>query len=188
MIKTGRRSEKAFYTPTDWHLMRSCPAPVYLLTEKKWKKKARVLVALDVESDSRSKQKLNLQLLKTGRLMADTMHAELDCCFVAHIPKILKELDAVDVSTYRKKAREEYLPKVINMTRPFGITEKNIYREIGEPSGRILKIANKLKADVLIIGSMGRKGIPRKLIGNTAEQVLKHLYTDMIVVNLNAVD
>jgi len=183
VIKSGRRSETTFYTPTDFHLIRKCKAPVYLLTSKKWKKKSLVLIALNVEDQNRAKQRQNIKLLETGRVMADAIGAELDVCFVIRIPEILKELDVVDTTTYSKKAREEFLPKVIKMVEPYGISKENIYREVGKPSSRIQKIANKLKADVLIIGMKGRKGVSGKLIGNTAEQVLKHLYTDMIVVN-----
>lgn len=183
VIKTGRRSETTFYTPTDFHLLRGCRAPVYLLTARKWKKKSTVLVALDVEGKGRSNEKLNLQLLKIGRTMADAMNSELACCFVVNVPEILKDLDIVDVSTYKKKAREIYLPQVIKLVEAFGITKQNIYREIGKPAGCIQKIANKLKVNVLIIGTISRKGISGKLIGNTAEQVLKYLFTDMICIN-----
>lgn len=185
VIKAGHRTEKAFYTPTDWHLIRSCQAPLYLLSVKKWKKKKmRILVALDVDNKSRSKKALNEQLLLAGRNLADAMSAELDCCFILQIPKLLKELDAVDKSSYTKRAREVVLPKVIEMTKPHGINEDQIYRDVGDPAGRILKIAKKLKADCVVIGSVGRKGVTGKLFGNTAEQVIKRLNSDMMVINL----
>lgn len=185
VIKAGHRTEKAFYTPTDWHLIRSCHAPLYLLSNKKWKKKKmRILVALDVESKSRSKKQLNLQLLQAGRDLADVMSAELDCCFILNIPKVLKELEAVDTSSYTRKAREVVLPEVIELVKPYAIHEENIYRDVGDPAGRILKTAKKIKADCVVIGSMGRKGMKGKLIGNTAEQVIKRLNSDMMVINL----
>ena len=185
VIKAGHRTEKAFYTPTDWHLIRSCHAPLYLLSTKKWKKKKmQFLVALDVDNKSRSKKVLNEKLLEAGRNLADAMNAELDCCFVLHIPKLLKELDAVDTSAYTRRAREEVLPRVIQMVKPYGIEEENIYRDVGDPASRILKIAKKIKADCVVIGSMGRKGMTGKLIGNTAEAVIKRLNSDMVVINL----
>lgn len=182
VIKTGHRSETAFHTPTDWHLFRDCKVPVYLRSEKTWKKKRRVLVAIDVEGKGLDKK--NKILLDQGRQFADMMGAELDCCFVIHVPKMLKELDVVDVSTYTKLAREEYLPKVLKLVEPYGLTKENVFRETGEPGQRIGKIAKKLKVDCVVIGSSGRKGVKGKLIGNTAEQVIKNLRTDMLVMNL----
>ncbi len=185
VVKTGHRSEGAFYTPTDWRLIRTSQAPVYLLSDKTWRKKGRVLLALDVDDKSTAKQKLNRQILVAGRSLADALKAELHCCFVVNIPTILKEMDVVDKSTYVKKAREHFFPKVAEMVKPFGIPESNIHRDVGEPSGKILKLAGKLKVDCLVIGSIGRKGVSGKLFGNTAEHVIKHLYADMLVVNLD---
>jgi len=184
VVKTGHRSEGFFYTPTDWRLIRTSRAPVYLRSDKAWKKKGGVLIALDVENSSAAKQKMNHQILEAGRSLADTLQVELYCCFVISIPTILRELDLVDKSEYVKKAREEYLPKVAEMVEHFGIPKSHIYRAVGEPSGKIIKIASKLKVGCVVIGSIGRKGISGRLFGNTAERVIRHLYSDMLVINL----
>ncbi len=183
LIKTGHRSESPIYTPTDWHLMREAPAPIYLVSERPWKAKRRVLVALDIESKHAEKQQLNLRLLDEGRILADTLEAELDCCFVVRVPKLLQEFDVVDVSTYTRRAREKFLPRVMEMVRPFGIKAENIHRAAGDPAREILKFTNRFKPSCVIIGSVGRHGVAGKLIGNTAEQVIKSLHTDMLVVN-----
>ncbi len=183
LIKTGHRSETLTYTSTDFHLMRESPAPVYLVSEKPWKTKRRVLVAIDIETSQPEKQQLNLHLLEAGRLIADTFNAELACCFVIHVPKLLKEFDLVDISTYAKRAREEFLPRATRLVKPFGITPDNIHRAAGEPAGEILSISSKLKPGCLVIGSVGREGVAGKLIGNTAEEVIKWLRSDMLVVN-----
>ena len=183
LIKTGHRSESPFYTPTDWHLMREAPAPVYLVAEQPWKAKHRVLVALDIESKHAEKQQLNLRLLETGRKLADSLYAELDCCFVVHIPKLLLEFDVVDTSTYTRRAREKFLPRAEEMAKPYGVKPENIYREAGDSAEKILKLTNKLRPVCLVIGSIGRHGVAGKLIGNTAEEVIKSLHTDLLVVN-----
>ena len=152
------------------------------MNENTWKKKRRIIVAIDVEGKDTDKN--NKILLAQGRQYADLMGAELDCCFVINVPKILKELDVIDDSKYTKLAREEYLPKVLKLVKPYQLTDENVFRETGEPANKIVKIAKKLKVDCVIIGSAGRKGVKSKLIGNTAEQVIKNLRTDMLVMNL----
>ena len=53
---------------------------------------------------------------------------------------------------------------------------------MGAPEKTIPHMANKIKADLVIIGSLGHEGIQRLLHHNTAEKVLHHLRTDMLVV------
>ena len=184
VVKTGQpKKQGMFHTPVDWHLIRSSNAPVYLVNEKPWKKKSRLLVALDMEHKNREKSVLNNRLLEQGKKLSEILDLEFECCFVVHVPKILEEFDAIDVSSYTKKAREEYLPEVKKIAESYGIGEENIYREVGDPAKRIMSVANKLKVDVLVIGSMGRSGLARKLRGNTAEAVSRYLHTDMLVIN-----
>ena len=129
---------------------------------------------------------LNEKLLNTGSNIAESINAELNCCFVTHVPKVLKDLDLINISKYTKIIELEHMPRAIQLCEKYGIDRSNIYHMIGSPAGRILSIANRLKVDALVIGSIGRKGLAGKLVGNTAERVLRHLYTDMIVVNLRA--
>lgn len=52
----------------------------------------------------------------------------------------------------------------------------------GVPNKTISHIADEIKADLVIIGSMGRTGVKGLLNKNTAEKVLHHPRTDMLVV------
>jgi universal stress protein E len=52
----------------------------------------------------------------------------------------------------------------------------------GKPDRIIPSIANKLKADAVITGTVGRKGLKGKLLGNTAESILQNLHTDIVAI------
>jgi universal stress protein E len=173
IVKTGHRSESLFHIPTDWHLFRECKVPVYLRSEKSWEKKRRVLIALDVQGKDMDDN--NKLLLEQGRKYADLMGAELDCCFVVH----------ADVSKYNKLHKEEEMHlSAVKLIEPYGLTEENVFLESGDPEHKIVEIAEKLKVDCVIMGSAGRTGVKGKLIGNTAEHVIRNLRTDMLVMNL----
>ena len=49
----------------------------------------------------------------------------------------------------------------------------------------ILSLAAKLNADLMIIGSVGNVGIKAKLIGNTAEKIMRLLKTDLLILPPN---
>ena len=63
VVKTGHRSETFLYTPTDWHLIRECPAPVMLVSDHKWRRTHPILAAVDLSSDKPAKKALNVKII-----------------------------------------------------------------------------------------------------------------------------
>lgn len=49
----------------------------------------------------------------------------------------------------------------------------------------ILSLAAKLNADLVIISSVGNVGIKAKLIGNTAEKIMRLLKTELLILPPN---
>jgi nucleotide-binding universal stress UspA family protein len=54
--------------------------------------------------------------------------------------------------------------------------------DFGSPSERILALATELQADLIVIGTHGRKGIQRLMVGSVAENVLRHAHCSVWVV------
>jgi nucleotide-binding universal stress UspA family protein len=53
---------------------------------------------------------------------------------------------------------------------------------IGAPSNEIVKAAEEWSADLLVIGSHGRGGTQRALLGSVAETVMRHAPCPLVVV------
>ena len=53
---------------------------------------------------------------------------------------------------------------------------------IGTPAAEIVKAATEWPADVVVIGSHGRAGVLRALLGSVAEAVLRHAPCPVLVV------
>lgn len=60
--------------------------------------------------------------------------------------------------------------------------------EEGEPKTAILEKAAEWTADVIFMGSHGRKGIDRFLIGSASEAVLRHAHCSVEIVRIPAVE
>jgi len=52
----------------------------------------------------------------------------------------------------------------------------------GRPSQCILELAGHIDADLVVMGTRGRHGLEQRLVGDTAERVLPHLDTSLLVV------
>jgi nucleotide-binding universal stress UspA family protein len=56
------------------------------------------------------------------------------------------------------------------------------YLRVGYPFDEIVLMANHFKVDLIIIGSHGRSGISRLLVGSTAARVVEHALCPVLVV------
>jgi nucleotide-binding universal stress UspA family protein len=61
-----------------------------------------------------------------------------------------------------------------------GTVEKRI--ELGEPAAAICRVADELNVDAIVIGSHGRSGISRLLLGSTSEHVVRSAPCPVLVV------
>tara|TARA_R110002153_G_scaffold5929_5_gene27376 strand:+ start:9125 stop:10006 length:882 start_codon:yes stop_codon:yes gene_type:complete len=182
IIKTGHRSEGPFYVPTDWHLIRNNLVPTLLVAERKWRKKQSVMVSLDLGTHVKSKQALNQKLLDAGITFATNANMPLHICYSLPISTVLKDLGIIDKKALVSDAKSRYLPIIEGMLGEYDLPLANIHFKAGPASKVIPSIASKHAAGLVIIGSIGRKGLKAKLMGNTAESVLALLKTDILVI------
>jgi universal stress protein E len=183
IIKTGNRSESSFHTPTDWQLFRSSKVPVYCVSRTNPKTEMRVLVALDMASKSEEKKALNVHLLEAAFKLALQTGSTLYCCSAIEIPILLKELSLIDMSGHKKSIEKEIEKNVRELFNDYDMGDENLFVDQGEPWKVITDYANEINAECIVIGSMDRKGISGRLIGNTAEKVIQHSQSDLLVIS-----
>ncbi len=87
---------------------------------------------------------------------------------------MLKEGDEA-VSYIEKKSKQEGVP-----------FEKAILK--GNPAEELLRYSKESGVDVLVMGSIGRTGISRFLLGSVAEKVIRHSEVPVMVVPLESGD
>lgn len=182
VIKSAHRSETIFYTPTDWKLMRECPAPTMITASKSWKKKHAIMASLDLKTSAAGKIELNHRIIKYASEIAQKTDSELHIAYALKLPQALIDLDLIDEDKFTKSLKEKVQPTIEMFCQDYAVSPDNVHIKEGHPAKVIPSIANKLKADVVITGATGRKGLSAKLIGNTAEKVLTRLHTDIIVI------
>lgn len=52
----------------------------------------------------------------------------------------------------------------------------------GDPASMILLTAEELSADIIVLGTHGRRGLPRLLLGSTAESVLRLATCTVVII------
>lgn len=182
VVKTAHRSERFLYTPTDWQLLRACSAPIFLVSDNKWRKSPNVLAAVDLETKRKSKQALNHQILKAAKAFADTNSAELFVCYTVSFSKLLRDLGIHYKDEVEREAQKSLLKKVQKLAKEYDVPQANFIIKAGEPSMVIPSVAAKQKAGLVVIGTTGRKGLKAKILGNTAEKILSFIKSDVFAL------
>jgi nucleotide-binding universal stress UspA family protein len=87
----------------------------------------------------------------------------------------------------RLKEGKELAERTAQQLRAAGF-QVHVVIEEGEPKTTILEKAAEWGADVIFMGSHGRKGIDRFLIGSVAQAVLRHAHCSVEIVRIHAAE
>lgn len=182
VIKTGHRSETFLYTSTDWHLLRECATPVLIASGHIWQPTRTIVAAVDLGSHSHAKQNLNDAVVATAKRYAQALNYPLHLVYVIHTSAVLRDLHLIDEDAHVQKIRAQLQPVIADLARANGIAEEQIHIEHGVVEDAIATTADRLRAQLVVMGTVGRHGVNAKLIGNTAERVLRRLGTDVLAL------
>lgn len=182
VIKSGNHTGSILYTSTDWQLIRECRAPVMITSAKQWKKKPNIVAAVDLSSRTIAKTQLNHIIVQQAKKLADALGERVHVVFALKIPQVLADMDLIDPKKYAKEKRQQLEPIIEKFCAQHNIDDDHFHIKRGDPAKIIPSIANSLKADIVVTGTVGRKGLSGKLIGNTAEAMIGRLRTDVMAV------
>ena len=184
VVKSGHRSETMFYTPTDWHLIRSCPTPVLITSSKSWAGKQPIVAAVDLNTEVKNKVKLNKRVIEFAKMIADCTAQPVKYVFTISLPRVIADLEIIDEVKLAKEAKAKAAEQLKTTYAAYNISLKDVIIRRGDASKVISKAAKQNKTDLVVMGTIGRKGIRGKLIGNTAESVLSKLQSDVLAVKV----
>ena len=182
VIKAGHRSESLFHTPCDWQLIRNLACPILIASNVKWKTKANILLALNLSSNGANHHQLNGLILDWGQTWSQVTQSQLHATYSIPIAKPLLEFDVVDAYSVEQKKAPAAKEKMHKLLADFDMESIKSHISAGPPDRTIPHMANQLRSNLVIIGSVGRAGISSWLLGNIAEKVLHHLRTDCLII------
>lgn len=193
--------QERVFGSNDMHLLRKCPCPVWIIKPEAPKSYRHILAAVDVGEDQQvdidTQHTLNLQILEKAMSLAISEFAELH---VVHV------WNAVGESAMRggflKRPEEQVATYVeqIRQVRERGINSmlQQVTEKLGHDTLDYLKpkiqlakgfarkeiplLAKKINADLVVMGTVARTGIPGFIIGNTAESILNQIDCSVLAI------
>jgi nucleotide-binding universal stress UspA family protein len=138
----------------------------------------RIVIAVDNSAFAESLARNGLEFVKR-------LKAEAAIISVTDTRSLLgtEGLSVSEAITLQKNSATENLNIVIK--KVFGDYPVIRYILEGDPCQEILAFVNEWSADMIIIGTHGRKGISRILLGSVAEMVLRHSHVPVIIIPVN---
>lgn len=181
VMKGAHRSETVVYTPTDWQLLRGSNAPVLLFAEKRWKNSTHVMAAVDLGTKIRSKMKLNYDIVEHAHRMAMALGSKLHVAYAIPLSVIMRDLEILDVSKLRDQGKQRAKQFRASLSER-GIEIEGMHVAVGVPEKVLVSIAARHHARLVVLGCIGRKRLAGRVIGNTAEKILRLLKADILAI------
>jgi len=144
----------------------------------------KIMIATDGSESSRHAASLAISLAKQSNGKVIGVYV-VDIQRLAHLPGYttlhgLKK-SLLDVML---KEGEEAVAYIKGKSKGEGVSFEKVILK-GNPSDELLRYSKELGADILIIGSIGRTGISKFLLGSVAEKVVRHSEVPVMVVPFN---
>ncbi|HKE92977.1 MAG TPA: universal stress protein [Povalibacter sp.] len=182
-------ARRTFLTNTDWELIRGCPAPLLLTKEAPWAPSPRVVAAVDPGHANDKPALLDDRILQYAAFLAGRLGGEVHALH-AYMPMaiIISAMSSEPPGALAVSAEElaheqdAKRQQVAAIATRFGVEQGNIHVQTGGAMQLLPHAARELRADVMVMGALSRRGLKRVFIGSTAEDVLERLPCDALII------
>lgn len=187
---------------TDMRLLRNCPCPVWILKPTPEKTYRIILAAVDVDTahpptELQSRHALNRQILQMAGSLALSDFAELHIVQAWHatgesmMRGSLMRTPEKEVAAYVEQVKQRYTANLdVLMGEVVGKLGKEALDYL-KPRTQLVKgfarkeipaLAKRIEADLVVMGTVARTGIPGFIVGNTAEMILNQIDCSVLAI------
>ena len=186
----------------DMHLLRKCPCPVWLIKPGAPKAYRRILAAVDVDdayppAELKSRRALNQLILELASSLALSDFAELH---IVHAWEAIGE--SAMRGAFMSTPEEKIIAYVEQVRREHAASLDGLMREVTsnlgqdaldylKPHSHLVKgwarkeipaLAKRIAADLVVMGTVARTGVPGFVMGNTAETILSQIDCSVLAI------
>ena len=185
---------------TDMHLLRKCPCPVWIMKSNEKVKYQRIFAAVDVEQENSDEKisGLNQQILEISSSLALSEFSEFHIvhAWTAWGASLLDTprfsfAENGEMADWVEKQRVADKVKMDNLMETLTEILSQDTMDYLRPQLHIVKgeahivipdLAREKKADLVVMGTVARTGIPGLIMGNTAESILNNIGCSVLAV------
>jgi universal stress protein E len=163
MLCESSAEHKRGITDSKWDLVRQARCDVVIVDEGTVAPIKTILAAVNTQTKDKGHQALNDRIIERGQFLAEYFGAEY------HV-----------VNAYTDS---ENFPDRGKIARMSGLPREQIHRDMGKPEDVIAATAERIGADMVILGISPRTGISAKFASHTTEKVMEKITVDVVALN-----
>ena len=167
---------KRLFGTSDQKLMRKCPCPVWIVKPSTETQFRRILAAVDLDPTEPDTESMARKIMELATSLAADEGSVLH---VVHVWRLAAEtalrgrqIDTTDVDEIVRGIEAAHQSELDGLLDAYPYDNRTVHLVKGRAGDVIPDLAESLDVDLVVIGTVGRAGVPGLLIGNTAEDVL----------------
>lgn len=177
---TGTRA--MLFHPTDRHLLRKCPCPVWMIRPEHRAPYRRILAAVDGFSEDEINKDLNRRILELASSQSARSGAELHVVHAYGPINPMVFSPGADAEIRRNAIIGLHRERLDALLAGYPLGAGQVHMEEGRAGDLIAAVAEREGIDLIVMGTVGRVWIPGLFIGNTAETTLDHVRCDVLAI------
>jgi nucleotide-binding universal stress UspA family protein len=171
----------------DMRLLRKCPCPVWLVKEGGHEYLTSILAAVDPTGTDEDHRQMNDSIVQLGLSLAEVKDAELHVlhswsAWGSHL--LRSRMRSEEFTSYVRRMRSRAAKAMTELLRDYdeAISPLNRHLMQGDPGEVVPEFVRSHGIDLVVMGTVGRTGVPGFLIGNTAEMILGRVDCSILAV------
>ena len=180
---------RAFFSNTDWNLIRTCPSPLWLTKARDIGSAPTIVAAVDPLNENDKPAALDDEILQTCNFLGEQTEATVHAVH-SYDPRIAMASATANayipvsmgLSEIKQQMEEVHGKRFDEVTDFHKIPKDNRHLICGMAHEELPSIAKQLDADVVVMGAVARNRWQRLFIGATAEKTLELLPCDLLVI------
>jgi len=181
--------ERALLTNTDWNLIRTCPAPLWLVKPHDLADSPVFVAAIDPMNQHDKPAALDDEILQICKLLGEKVDGDIHA-FHSYDPRIAVATATANAyipvslpfDEIEQQMHEDHQKRFNEITSFHSVDDDHAHLVAGLTHEELPLIAESLNADVVVMGAVARNRWKRLFIGATAERTLEHLPCDLLIV------
>lgn len=162
----------------DWEVLTRVSAPVLICNTLEFRPYRRILVAVDPSHSHQKAREIDTHLLTEASALASLFGAEIHAVHAYPSSRSYVTPETLVPSELLEVWREQHEAEVAELVEDFDV--EDIHMVPDHPREAILKTAEQLDADLLVLGVTSRSRIADLIIGHTAAHVINHSQCDVL--------
>jgi len=182
-------ARRAIFVDTDWHLIRACPYPLWLVKPREIAEKPLIIAAVDPTHSDDEPADFDKLIVKQALAIASKSGGEVH---LLHTYQPLTGIGAEATKTFKPiriavgelstRMEKDHREKLALLAEATGIAEDRVHQLPGAAKDVMAYFARDREVDLFVMGAVARWSLQRAVIGSTAERVLDHLPCDILIV------